>query len=260
VKELAPETIRQYVKLNGNVESQSSVDVYPETSGKIVRMAKALGDRVAQGETIAWIDPSRPGQSFAENPVLSPVAGTITSLPVTSPGATVSASSAIATVGSLGRLKITVFVAEKYSAYLRVGLPAFVSFQAAPGEELSARVSSLSPVVDMQNRTIQTTLALTQTDSRVKAGMFASVRLVIQEAADTMVVPRAAIKDYNGENVVYVAADDGGTLVAKRVSVKLGLANDSSAQVTEGLASGDRVIVAGSVSDGSPIRVAGAAQ
>jgi multidrug efflux pump subunit AcrA (membrane-fusion protein) len=253
-KVMEGEVIRQYVKLNGDVALQSEISIYPETSGKIIRVIKHSGSPVARGDVIAYIDPSRPGAAYEEHPVVAPVSGAITSLPVTSPGALVSTSTVIAVIGSLDNLKITIYVSEKYSAYLRPGLPAFVSFSAAPGEELEASVSGVSPVVNSSNRTIETTLSLLKKDPRLKAGMFAAVRLVIREAADALVVPRTAIKDYNGENVVYVIDEND---LAKRTSVTLGLTGDSDAQIVSGLSKGDRVIVAGSVTDGSPVRVAG---
>jgi multidrug efflux pump subunit AcrA (membrane-fusion protein) len=255
-KTMGPETIRQVVKLNGDVSSQSEVNIYPDTSGKIIRVLKDLGDTVRQGEIIAYIDPSRAGASYAENPVAAAVGGTITSISV-SPGATVSASTSIATIGSLNNLKITIYVAEKYSSYLRRGLPALVSFTSAPGEEFSAAVTTVSPVVNSKNRTIETTLTLNAQDSRIKQGMFASVHLVIREERNTLVIPRSAIKDYNGGSTVYIIGADNA---ARRVPITVGLTNDSEAQIIAGLAAGDRVITAGAVSDGSPVRFAQAEQ
>jgi multidrug efflux pump subunit AcrA (membrane-fusion protein) len=251
-KTMTGETIQQVIKLNGDVSSQLAVSIFPDTSGKIVRILKNLGDRVSQGEIIAYIDPSRPGSAYVESPVISTVAGTITSLPITD-GLTVSPSTPIATVGSLDRLKITIYVAEKYSVYLRQNLPAYVSFSSTPGTEFSARVSSVSPVVNSRNRTIETTLDLNSQDSRIKEGMFASVRLVIREERNTLVVPRSAIKDYNGADTVYIIDEDE---LARRVQVELGLSNDSEIQVVSGLNPGDRVITAGAVTDGSPVRIA----
>ncbi|MDR2184102.1 MAG: efflux RND transporter periplasmic adaptor subunit [Treponema sp.] len=251
---MAGESIQQVIKLNGDVSSQSEVSVFPDTSGKIIRILKNLGDPVRQGEAIAYIDPSRPGSAYIESPVVSPVGGTITSLPVTG-GLTVSPSTVIAVIGALDKLKITIYVAEKYSVYLRQNLPAYVSFSSAPGEEFKASVSTVSPVVNNKNRTIETTLNLVSQDPRIKEGMFASVRLVIREEKDTLVIPRSAVKDYNGEDTVYIIDEEN---LARRVPVTLGLTNDSEAQVTAGLKSGDRVITAGAVTDGSPVRIAAA--
>ncbi|AEF83133.1 efflux RND transporter periplasmic adaptor subunit [Leadbettera azotonutricia] len=253
-KTLQPETIRQVVKLNGDVSSQSEVNVMPDTSGKITRIVKNLGDTVQQGEIIAYIDPSRAGQSYSENPVTSPVGGTITSLPVTT-GGTVSSATVIAVIGSLDNLKITIYVAEKYSAYLRRGLPAIVSFASAPGEEFAASVSAISPVVNNKNRTIETTLLLAKRDGRIKQGMFASVYLVIREENRALVIPRGAIKNYNGDPTVYVMDENS---IARRIPITLGLTNDSDVQIISGLKEGDRIITAGSVTDGSPVRIVAA--
>jgi RND family efflux transporter MFP subunit len=248
------ETIRQVVKLNGDVSSRSEVNVMPDTSGKITRMVKSLGDTVQGGEVIAYIDPSRAGQSYSENPVTSPVAGTITSLPV-AVGNTVSTATVVAVIGSLDNLKITIYVAEKYSSYLRRGLPAIVSFASAPGEEFAASVSAISPVVNNKNRTIETTLLLGKRDGRIKQGMFASVYLVIREETRALVIPRTAIRNYNGNLTVYTI-DENNT--ARRTPIILGLSNDSDTQIISGLKEGDLVITAGSVTDGSPVRIAGA--
>jgi RND family efflux transporter MFP subunit len=167
----------------------------------------------------------------------------------------VSPSTAIATIGSLDRLKITIYVAEKYSSYLRRGLPAYVSFASAPGLEFTASVSTISPVVNNKNRTIETTLNLASQDSRIKEGMVASVRLVIRDARNTLVIPRSAIKDYNGEDTVYIIDEEN---LARRVPVTVGLTNDSEAQIVSGLNRGDTVITAGAVTDGSPVRIAAA--
>jgi RND family efflux transporter MFP subunit len=218
-----------------------------------------VGDKASKGEVIAYIDPSRAGTSYSRYPVIAPVSGTITSMPLDSPGATVSTSSAFADIGSLASLKLTVYVAEKYSAFLKVGLPALVQIAAAPGENMNAEVSEVAPVVDSANRTIKTTLAILSQDPRIKAGMMAQVSLVIQQATKALVVPNAAVRTYNDDNVVYIIEDSGTDegLVAKRVVVKTGLSNDSSVQLTSGVKAGDRVITAGTVTDGSPVRVAG---
>jgi membrane fusion protein (multidrug efflux system) len=83
--------------------------------------------------------------------------------------------------------------------------------------------------------------------------MFASVRLVIREENAALVVPRSAIKDYNGSDIVYVIENG----LARRTNVTLGLSNDAEVQITSGVTAGERVITAGAVTDSSPVRVAG---
>ena len=206
-----------------------------------------------KGEIIAYVDPSKPGSAYAVNPVVSTVTGTVISMPV-NPGDTVSTSTVIGAVGSLRDLKITVYVSEKYSGYLKKGLNAFVSFTSMPGEEFSAKVTSVSPVVNNLNRTIETVLELDKYDSRIKPGMFATVSLVIQEEDNSFVVPKSAIKTYNTDSTVFVI-DENNT--AKRVVVTTGISNDNDIQITSGLEEGMQVITAGSATEGSPVKVAG---
>jgi multidrug efflux pump subunit AcrA (membrane-fusion protein) len=71
------------------------------------------------------------------------------------------------------------------------------------------------------------------------------------------VVPRTAIKDYNGKTVVYIIGRKDNSTVARRVEVGTGLSNDSETEITKGVKAGDQVIVAGSVTDGSAVRIAG---
>lgn len=252
-KTIIPETIRSTVKINGEVESKSSINIYPDTSGKVTEIVKGLGASVKKGEIIAYVDPSKPGSAYAVNPVVSTVTGTVISMPV-NPGDTVSSNTVIGAVGSLRDLKITVYVSEKYSGYLKTGLKAFVSFTSMPGEEFSAKVTSVSPVVNNLNRTIETVLELDKYDSRIKPGMFATVSLVIQEEDNSFVVPKSAIKTYNTDSTVFVI-DENNT--AKRVVVTTGISNDNDIQITSGLEEGMQVITAGSATEGSPVKVAG---
>lgn len=252
-KTIIPETIRSTVKINGEVESKSSINIYPDTSGKVTEIVKGLGASVKKGEIIAYVDPSKPGSAYAVNPVVSTVTGTVISMPV-NPGDTVSSNTVIGAVGSLRDLKITVYVSEKYSGYLKKGLNAFVSFTSMPGEEFSAKVTSVSPVVNNSNRTVETVLELDKYDSRIKPGMFATVSLVIQEEDNSFVVPKSAIKTYNTDSTVFVI-DENNT--AKRVVVTTGISNDNDIQITSGLEEGMQVITAGSATEGSPVKVAG---
>jgi len=212
-----------------------------------------VGDPVSPGEVIGYIDPSRAGAFFEKNPILATVPGAIISLPV-SPGETVTTATQIAAIGSLARLKITIYVAEKYSAYLKKGLPASVSFAAAPGERFAAAVSTISPVVNSGNRTIETELLLDKLDARIKPGMYADVDLVIRQREDTIVIPKTALKNYNDQQVVYVIDQNQ---VARRRPVVTGLSNDLEIEILDGVFAGDQVITAGAVTDGSPVRMAG---
>ena len=253
IKAMEPETIQKTVLLNGDVVSKTQTSIYPDTSGKVSRLLKKAGDAVRKGEVIAYVDPSRPGSAYAASPVTATVSGTIIQCTY-NVGDTVSTSTALATIGSLDNLEVNVKVSEKYSSYLKPGLPAYISLISAPEETFSATIASISTVVNTSNRTQDVSLVLDQQDSRIKPGMFAQVRLVIMEEKDTFVVPLAAIKDYNDDDVVFVVSPEN---TATRKTVKTGMFNDNEIQILEGLSAGEQVITAGSVTEGLAVRVAG---
>lgn len=256
VHETRLEVIESTVRLNGNISSRSQVSLFPDTSGKLVRFVKEAGDSVRRGEIVAYVDPSRPGAFYQISPVLSTISGTLISRGV-SAGDTVSTGSVIATVGSLTDLEIKVDVAEKYAASLHTGLHAYVSLISVPDENFDAVVTRVSPVVDAAKRTIEVTLAFSRQDDRIRPGMFGTVRLAVARSEDTVVVPRSALTTYNAEPVVYIV---DSAMRARRRGVTVGLTNDESAEITGGLIAGDTVITAGSVTEGTAVRVAGGRQ
>lgn len=77
---IARQDLQEYLTMNGNVQSNNTISVYPENAGKILRVFVTLGSTVRRGDQIALIDPSSPGSYYAASPVVAPISGTITSL------------------------------------------------------------------------------------------------------------------------------------------------------------------------------------
>ncbi len=248
------EALQNTVKVTGDVTSETETSVYPEVSGtaKVTRILKNEGDYVERRGVIGYVDSSKPGQNFAESPIISPLAGTVISLFVDS-GDTISSSTEVALVGSLDDLEIEVTASERYANLLTVGYPAFIQLAVAPNDIFEATISEVSPVVNRNNRTIKATLTFNEIDERIKPGMYANIHLVVQEALDTIVVPKTAIRIVNDEQTVVIVTDNN---IAKRVAVTTGISNDSDIQITSGLNVGDVVVTVGSPTDGSTVRIA----
>ena len=252
-KVVRPETIIATVHVNGDVSSKSEVSTFPITSGKITQVRYDIGDKVSKNDIIAYVDPSKPGANYVASPVKAPVAGTIIECNV-HPGDTVGPSTVIATIGSVTDIEVVVYVSEKYSKFLKLGLPAYLHLTAYADEKFLAKITSISPVVAKNTRTIKVSLELEKYDARIKPGMFASIDLVIQQRDNTIVVPKKALRTYNDEQCVFVV--NPATNTAERVIVTVGLTNDNDAQITSGLSAGQKVITAGAVTEGCPVRIA----
>ena len=252
IKTMKKETIQSTIKVTGDISSTSEINIFPDTSGKITRILKNLGETVSKGEIIAYVDPSKPGSSYVSSPVTATISGTIIDLPVDI-GDTVNNGTMIATIGSLTDLKITTNVAEKYSSFLKVGLPAYITITSNP-ERFNAKTVKISPVVNKNNRTIQVELKFEKYDPIFKPGMFATVDLVVQEQNDTFVIPKTAIKNFNNKETVFIVDENNQ---AQRVEVTTGISNDLDIAVTSGLKEGMKVVTAGSVTEGSNVKIVG---
>lgn len=250
---VSPRTVQEYIKVNGDVVAERTVTMYPDASGEIVERNIAVGRYVGVDQQLAVVDPSQPGQRYSNSPVLSTIAGTVTAVHVEI-GDTVTQQTAIATVGDLSNLEIVTYVPERYVASIDTGLIAELSLEAFPDELFTARVTEVSPVVDATSRTVEVSLVLSERDVRVKAGMFATMRLITREERGVLAVPPHAVTRYYEDDVVFVVSADG---TVERRSVTIGLSSNDLVQIESGVEEGESVVTAGitNVSDGATVRV-----
>lgn len=253
-------TIETSVVLNGDILLGSpQVSLYATLptgvqNAKLVETRFKLGDTVRQGDTVAIVDPSRPGASYSRSPVISTASGTVIQTPSVVLGDSVTASMPIYIISDLNDLLIETYVPERYVLSVREGLPALVTLPAIPGETFSATVDEVSPTLDAASRTLKIRLRFTKPDARIRAGMFATVSLVTDIHDNVLVIPRAALINTYGTWVVFTVDERN---VAHRHEIELGLESESVVEVIAGLSQGERVVSAGQnfLSDGDTVRV-----
>lgn len=235
------DTIENNLIINGDVLSSSQQSVFPSVNGTITELRVKVGDTVRRGQTVAVVDPSRPGDLYNTSSITSSASGTVLQVSV-NPGDTVSTSTTIIVVGNTSDLFVETFLPERFSVIAKTDMPAVISFEAMPGEIFAATVTELSPVLDPATRTLRIRLKLTMHDSRVRPGMFATINLVIGSHENVPVVPRSAVINTYGNWIVYIV---GANNTAERREIKTGFENDDFIEITSGLVPGERVVTAG---------------
>lgn len=250
----AVSTLHDYVITNGEIQPQTSVDVFPDRGGKIASVEVTLGSYVKKGTVIAKVDPSEPGAQYAQSPVYAPISGTVISSPL-KVGTKVSASTVITAIGDVQNLQITANVPERFVSSLKTGLKADIVLESYPDQKFSATVTRVSPVVDQQSRTKEVIMNFDRADQRVNAGMFAKVTLWTEDYSGFITIPSAAVVTKNLNQVVYIVNEDNETV--RTSPVKTGKSVDSMIQVTEGINPGDKVVIEGMriLSEGAKIQV-----
>ena len=251
-----PASIKDFVrisKLNGEVmRSGDSIAVYPDitATGTVTEILVSRGDMVNTGDIIAYVDPSRPGASYKESPVVAKVSGIVNDIPV-AVGQTVSASQPIVTVAGTTDLVVEASIPEKFLGTVSEGMNATMETVAYPGKLYTGILTYIAPTVDSTTRSSDIEIQLTGDTSGLKEGMYIRLNLETEHIADALIVPDAALDTYLGDDIVYLA--DNGT--ARRVIVTTGSSNGVDTVITSGLSEGDMVITAGNVTDGTAISV-----
>jgi membrane fusion protein (multidrug efflux system) len=252
----AVKTLKPYIDESGDVEANVNVAVYPDIGGRLVNYLVALGDTVSKDQTIARVDPSKPGTNYAISPVVAPITGMITSISAEQ-GQTVTTSSPVATVGIIDDLKIVVQLPERDSAKAKIGMRGTVSLEALPDETFEAVVSRVSPVLDAASRTREIELAFAKKDARISSGMYAAVRLFTAQIAGRVVIPASALIARNNETFVFIVTGGTQAPVAKKRTIKTGSTVDGEMAVLDGLSAGERVVYEGQgrLSDGATVTI-----
>ncbi len=246
--------LQAYSELNGDIETETSVDVLPDAGGKIVSLKVGIGSAVRKGDLVAEVDPSKPGSQYSLSPVYSPISGTVVSSPL-DVGATVSTATTILTVGVMDKLQVVANVSERDVGQLKVGLRAVLTLQAFPGEKFDAYVERVAPVVDPDTRTKEIIIKFSKNDPRINTGMFARIKLNTHLYEDRLVVPEEAVIALRGKSYVYVVSGD---TVSQR-QIEAGVTVDSMTEITSGIEEGESIVTQGQqlLSDGSKVRVIG---
>jgi hypothetical protein len=79
-------------------------------------------------------------------------------------------------------------------------------------------------------------------DGRLKPGMYARVDLMVEDKDNVLVVPKISLVDSGGERGVFQPSEDNK---AKFKAVKIGIENNETAEILEGLADGEVIIGTG---------------
>ncbi|MBN2535378.1 MAG: efflux RND transporter periplasmic adaptor subunit [Spirochaetales bacterium] len=230
-----------YLEINGDVVTESKVDVYAEVMGKLVTLNVGIGDRIAEGAVIGEVDPSKPGMKYAKSQVKSPIKGTIISLPF-NVGSTVSPGVPLATVSKMDDLRIETYVAERYISKMKIGLDAIIRFEAYPEKRFSAMVSELSPVVDPLTRTMEVKLDFKDRYDTIKAGMFAEIKIITEKKNNIIKIPADCLVKRFGGDFVFVIKDNEQ---AEMRPVKTGILIDNKQEIVEGLKNGEEIVIRG---------------
>lgn len=191
---------------------------------------------------------------FAESTITAPVGGVV-GRRLVERGQAVTPATPLFRLIDVDPAVISVPVIERDLHRILVGIPVTVRTDALPGEAFTGRVAAISPTLSTTTRTAEVRVEVPNPAGRLRPGMFANVEILIARRDNVIAVPLDAVLERPAGPTVFVIADG----VARERLVQRGISDGTMVEITDGLAPGEQVAVAGhrTLRDGAPVVVQG---
>ena len=161
-------------------------------------------------------------------------------------------NAAIFTLMDYTTVRAQVAVPEVEVSFIRPGLPVKLTLEALPGKTFDATVSRSNGALEEATRTMLIEADVPNADGALRPGMYANVRIAVEKHTGVITVPVEALAMEKTNAFVFKVADGK----AKKTAVKLGFNDGANAEILEGLADGEGVILVGkaTINDGQAVK------
>jgi membrane fusion protein (multidrug efflux system) len=221
-------------------QAKSSFDRVKEVVGQGAGSPQDLDDAAA-GLKVAEANLSLAETRLRKTRIVAPFAG-VTGAKRVSPGAYLRAGTPITDLASIGVIKVTFSVPERYLGLLHRGAPVSLSAPAYPGYALVGVIDVIDPVLDPQTRSSRVIARVRNPGGKFRPGMSVNVTAVLSQRPQAITVPNEAVFSEGGQNFVYVVKKDS---TVTRSALVLGTRSADAVEVVKGLEPGQFVVRAG---------------
>ena len=250
-------TIKQTVEATGSITPLNRVEIKPPMSGRIEQLLVHEGDKVKDGQTLAWMSSSdraaildaarsqgpealkRWEDDYKATPIVAPLSGVII-LENVVVGQTIDASVVIYAMSDY--LIVLGQVDESDIGKVHVGMPAMITLDAYPNKSVQGKVfdilyegKNVSNVI-----TYGVKVRVPEVPSFFRSQMTANISFIVNSKDNAVLVPVSVVKEVNGAKTVTVPDEKGKPEV--RV-ITTGIESNDKIEVTSGLEPGDKILL-----------------
>lgn len=202
-------------------------------------LAHALAEKERADEFLEHL--TVPHDSHDDIVINAPISGYVTKRDV-SVGTVVMGASDLIHVADMSTLWAIAAVAEPQAAQLRVGQRVTLKLAAFPDARHTGRVVFLGNELDPVTRTVQVRCLLQNPGRKLRPEMTATIVLNAGSSLPVLAVPRDAVQELDGAQVVFLARDNG---VFEKLSVQTGREQNGQIEILNGLSAGQRLVTRG---------------
>ncbi len=232
---IIPQTVESIIPCKGTVFAKDSNAVTYDSAVIPKEINIEIGDRVKQGDLLMTVYNSR----MQTIKIKSDYDGVVTHI-TASQGKETKRGTPLAIVASTDNMAVKLQVSESDVRSIAIGYQVKIAGDGFELKEYSGRISQISSIAEKNaanNTYIDVTVDIDNPDESVIIGLTARVYITAEIANNAVAVPYSAIEYDGNDTYVYLANDD-----IKKVKVTVGIEGKQSAQITNGLKIGDKII------------------
>jgi cobalt-zinc-cadmium efflux system membrane fusion protein len=173
----------------------------------------------------------------------SPVSGVIQKRDLVV-GDTISGNDTPLHIVNTDRMWVMVDAYDRDIPLLTTGQELTFTARSLPDQSFTGTIDWISGQLNKETRTVQVRAVVGNPDEALKAGLYGTAHVQTNAETDQAVLaPLDAVQKIHGESVVFVPGDEANTY--KPVHITLGRESEKWAEITDGIAAGQKVVTNG---------------
>ena len=230
--------ITKKITASGSVQAVNSETITASYKDTVNEVLVKANQKVSKGDKLISME-------YGSGDFYAPYDCIITKVSV-QPGDAVSSGKELVSIIESDNLITKVTVDEKDLKSVKLGQKADITLAAYPDTKYTGTITDISAVGNYSNGMTNFDVTIAFDDIKdIKVGMTTEVNIIVDSRTNVVTIPLQAVTTVKGEKAVLVKGSDGNP-VSK--TIKVGIADTSKVEVTEGLADGDVILIQRAVS------------
>ena len=252
--------IQVTISTTGVIEPQNRLEIKPSIDGRIEKVLVREGDRVKEGQILAWMSSTEraalldaalaEGEEavkywadvYKATPLISPIAGEVI-VRAAEPGQTVTSQTPVIVLSD--RLIVSGQFDETDIGRVKKGQDAFITLDAYPDVKIKGVVDHIAYESELANNVTiyDVDIAPKEVPDFFRSGMSANVEVIQMARKNALLIPLNAV--YADGKKAFVLVKDPRTKKIAERSIETGLSDERDVEIISGLTAEDIVIAKG---------------
>ena len=185
--------------------------------------------------------------------VKAPFTGIIVNLPHYTKDVELASGSSIASIMNYEQMIMEINLPESAINEVKPGQEVAITHYTLPKDTIQGKISELSPAISPETRTFKGKLLIDNKDLKLRPGMFVKADIVVDQAENTIFIPKEIVMNNRGRKYVFVVERG----IALWRNIRTGLEDNDNIEVLEGLNLQDQLVTRGyeTLRDGSKVKI-----